>query len=105
MRSAHKSRRQAEAEFDGIDADYDEVFAAQARAVSTTSTEELFGVLDLLDQIEAELDSAQFEEAARVPRFLDQRRAAREFRRTEATVLRALPTRLDVADLIEGEAA
>ncbi|NIH85766.1 hypothetical protein [Amycolatopsis granulosa] len=105
MRSAHISRRQAEAKFDVLDIDYDEVFAVQAQAACAADADELAGALDLLDEIDPELEAAALAALARVPRFTDPRRAGRELRRAEATVMRSLPARLDVADLIEGEAA
>lgn len=104
MRSAHTSRRQAEASFDGIDADYDDVFAVQADSVGYRSAAELADVVDLLDEVERELAAANVAAMIRAPRFTDPRRAGRSRRRTHRATLRALPTALAVVDL-DGEAA
>ncbi|GAB3008591.1 hypothetical protein LWP59_02645 [Amycolatopsis acidiphila] len=96
------SRRQAEAHFDGLDIDYDEVFAAQAQR---SDAEELADAYALLDDFDAELEATGLAALVRVPRFLDSRRAGRSRRRADRTALRSLPNRLDVTDLIEGDAA
>jgi hypothetical protein len=105
MRSAHISRRQAEAQFDGVDVEYDEVFAVQSRAVQLTDAEELAGALDLLDEIDDELEAAALAALSRVPRFTDPCRAGRSRRRADRAVLRSLPVRIEAADVIDGEAA
>jgi hypothetical protein len=109
MRSAHISRRQAEARFGGLDAEYDDVFSVQAHVAGTADAAELADVhalLDELDELDAELEAAGLAALVRVPRFIDSRRAGRSRRRSDRVVLRALPSRLDVADLTsESEAA
>lgn len=105
MRSAHISRRQAEAQFDGVDVEYDEVFAVQSRAACLADADELIGVVDLLDEIDDELEAAARAALSRVPRFTDPCRAGRSRRRSDRAVLRSLPARVEVADLVEGEAA
>ncbi|MTD58763.1 hypothetical protein [Amycolatopsis pithecellobii] len=99
------SRRQAEAQFGGLDTDYDEVSAVQARAAQTADAAELADAHALLDELDAELEAAGLAALVRVPRFLDTRRAGRSRRRADRTALRSLPARLDIADLIEGDAA
>ncbi|MBB2935078.1 hypothetical protein FHX82_002098 [Amycolatopsis bartoniae] len=99
------SRRQAEAHFDGLDTDYDEVFAVQAHATQRADAEELAAAHTLLDELDAELEAAGLAALVRVPRFLDSRRAGRSRRRVDRTALRSLPTRLDATDLMEGDAA
>ncbi|SFK52707.1 hypothetical protein SAMN05421835_12370 [Amycolatopsis sacchari] len=103
------SRRQAEALFGELDADYDEVFAVQgeaARRADAVELAELAELSALLDELDAELEAAEQVAAVRVPRFIDPQRAGRSRRRVERSVLRSLPTRLDLADLAElGEAA
>jgi len=105
MRSAHLSRRQAEASFDGIDADYDDVFAVQANAVQFADAAELADVADLLEEMDRELAAATVAALTRAPRFTDARRAGRSRRRASRTALRALPQQLPVSELIEGRAA
>lgn len=103
MRSAHMSRRQAEAVFGGIDAGYDEVFEVQANAVQYTDAVELAEVADLLDVVDRQLADAGTSALVRSPRFTDPRRAARFRRRAGRAALRSLPARLDVVET--GEAA
>lgn len=105
MRYAHISRRQAEARFDGMDADYEDVFAVQAQVARTADVSELAGVSALLDAFEAELEAAGQLALTRVPRFTDPVRAGRSRRRSDRAVLRALPVRAEVVDLVDGEAA
>lgn len=90
MRHAHLSRRQAEASFDGVDADYDDVFAIQANTAQTADAAELAGVADLLDAMEYELVAAGRAALTRAPRFTDTRRAGRSRRRATRSALRAL---------------
>lgn len=59
----------------------------------------------LIEEVDRELAAERQTALARVPRFIDPRRAGRGLRRVESAVLRSLPSRLSVADLIEGEAA
>jgi len=109
MRSAHISRRQAEAQFGDIDADYDEVFAVQASVAQHADAVELAELADvhaLLDELDAELEAAERAALVRVPRFTDPQRAGRSRRRSERSVLRSLPVRLETRDVAStGEAA
>ncbi|TKG67529.1 hypothetical protein [Prauserella endophytica] len=107
MRSAHISRRQAEASFDGMDADLDDVFAVQADVARLADADELADAYELLDRLDRELAAASHAALVRAPRFTDPRRAGRSRRRANRVVLRSLPTRLDIAELsdVEGEAA
>ncbi|WP_435120166.1 hypothetical protein [Amycolatopsis thermoflava] len=105
MRSAHLSRRQAEASFDGIDTDYEDVFAVQAHAVQFNDASELADAADLLEEIDRELAAASIAALMRAPRFTDARRAGRSRRRANRTTLRSLPQQLPVSELIEGQAA
>lgn len=95
------SRRQAEASFDGIDANYENVFAVQANAAQYTDAVELAEAAELLDKIDRELAAARTAALIRAPRFTDPRRAGRSRRRADRAALRSLPTVLPVADLIE----
>lgn len=105
MRTAHLSRRQAEASFDGIDTEYEDVFAIQAGAVQYADAVELADVADLLDKVDRQLAAARTAALIRAPRFTDPRRAGRSRRRSDRATLRALPVRLDPAGLVQAEAA
>jgi hypothetical protein len=106
MRSAHISRRQAEAPFDDLDADYDDVFTVQAQVAQSADAAELADVHALLDELDAELEAAGQAVLVRVPRFLDSRRAGRSRRRADRVTLRSLPVQLDLGELTsEGQAA
>jgi hypothetical protein len=107
MRSAHITRRQAEASFDGLDADVSAVQAAAATALDCLSWEgeeerEIDALMASVDQkLAAEAEAA----IVRVTHsFTDSRSAHRASRRAGRTVLRALPTHLDVTR-VDGEAA
>jgi hypothetical protein len=101
MRSAHISRRQAEALFDGLDDDYD-AFAVQEHELLGAERIEIDAYVE---DMERALAQEQREAQYRVPRFNDRMRVRRAHRRADRTVLRSLPVRLDVADVIEGKAA
>ncbi|WP_325702960.1 hypothetical protein [Amycolatopsis sp.] len=88
-----------------MDADYEDVFAVQAHVAATVDAAELAEVHALLDGLDAELEAADQLALVRVPRFTDPGRAGRSRRRSDRAVLRSLPVRLDVADLVDGEAA
>ncbi|PXY17090.1 hypothetical protein BAY59_36565 [Prauserella coralliicola] len=103
MRSAHISRRQAEASFDVLDAEFDDVFAVQADVARLADADELADAYDLLDAMDRELAQASHAALARAPRFTDPRRAGRSQRRADRAVLRSLPTRLDVSGLAGAE--
>ncbi|PXY26733.1 hypothetical protein BAY59_19000 [Prauserella coralliicola] len=109
MRSAHISRRQAEAQFAGMDADYDDVFAVQAHVAQHADAVELAELAEvhaLLDELDAELEAAEHAALIRVPRFTDPQRAGRSRRRSERSALRSLPVRLDISEVTStGEAA
>lgn len=98
MRSAHISRRAAEAAYDGMDENYD-VLAAQAWSAAQ---------LDAVAE-ETELFMSAAELAAMhdyLHDFRDQRGAGRRQRRAGRSVLRALPTVAQhTATAIEREAA
>lgn len=101
MRSAHISRRQAEATFDGLDMDED-VFAVQEDFEMRAEREEAARYVEEMERLlELERRQAHY----RVPRFNDRIGAQRALRRSESTVLRALPVRLPVVDGFESEAA
>jgi hypothetical protein len=100
MRSAHITRRQAEAAFDGLDADED-VFALQEEVVMRAERAE---IERLIESVELELASERLAESARV-RLDGPRSASRARRRSERVALRSLPHRGDVAELVDGEAA
>lgn len=99
------SRRQAEAFFGGLDADYDDVFEVQANAVQYSDAVELADAVDLLDKIDRQLAAARTAALMRAPRFTDPRRAGRSRRRADRAALRSLPTQLGVVDVYEDEAA
>lgn len=97
MRSAHITRRQAEASFDGLDAD---VSAVQAAAVIGLDYLDTTGEEREIDALIASVDrelAAEAETAiARVTHsFTDARSAHRTSRRAGRTVLRSLPARIE----------
>jgi hypothetical protein len=101
MRSAHISRRQVEAMYDGLDDDFD-VFAVHEDEIMRAERAE---VDRYVEEMERQLAHEQRESQYQVPRFNDRSRVQRALRRADRTVLRSLPTRLEVADLAEGVAA
>ncbi|HJQ48294.1 MAG TPA: hypothetical protein VJ870_18525 [Amycolatopsis sp.] len=101
MRSAHISRRQAEAHFDGLDDDYD-AFAFQEHEGLRAERDE---IERYVEDMERALAREEREALSRVPRFNDRSRVRRAHRRADRTTLRSLPVRLDVTDLLENEAA
>lgn len=107
MRSAHITRRAAEASFDGMDVDVSAVQAAAATALDYMDyTDEERGIDALIASVDRELATAMAAATMRVTHtFTDARRANRSHRRTGRTVLRSLPSRLDVTVASEGEAA
>jgi hypothetical protein len=108
MRNAHITRRQAEASFDGLDADVSAVEAAAAMAWDYLdyAGQEEREIDALLASVDRELAAATAAANVRVTHtFTDARRANRATRRTGRTVLRTLPTRLDTTATAEGEAA
>ncbi|MGY6656466.1 hypothetical protein ACXIZN_30295 [Amycolatopsis sp. TRM77291] len=109
MRSAHISRRQAEASFDGLEFDVSAVQAAAPMAWDFLEyTDEEREVDALIASVDAELAAATAAADVRVTHsFTDVRRATRSERRSGRTVLRALPSLLDTtaATSSEGEAA
>jgi hypothetical protein len=113
MRTGYTTRRQAEAAFDGLDADEEDVSARQDSWAATLDTVELGHPPDqeaeidrLLAQVDHELAAELRTESYRTTReFTDQRQAHRAHRRAARLALRSLPTQLDAADSPEGEAA
>lgn len=110
MRTAHTSRRQAEASF-GYVATEDEVFAVQQGAVmgfehEAVAIESEWEIDRLLEEVDRELVAEERAEGVRLLLDVtDQRRPRRARRRAERVALRALPTRIAVSELIEGQAA
>ncbi|ASR34033.1 hypothetical protein BAY61_02435 [Prauserella marina] len=105
MRSAHISRRQAEASFDGLDADVFAVQDAAARASDYTGyTDEEREIDALIASVDEELAAATLAASVRVTHsFTDTRRAHRTNRRADRTVLRSLPTRFDLGEVASSE--
>jgi hypothetical protein len=101
MRSAHITRRQAEAAFGELDAD---VSALQQEVA--TALELSFEIDRVVEVVDLELTA---EEQAAMVRFLhdftDTRRAHRTRRRASREMLRALPGRIVPSAAAEGEAA
>jgi hypothetical protein len=101
MRSAHISRRQVEAMYEGLDDDFD-VFAVQEDEIMRTERAE---VDRYVEETERLLAQEQRESQYRLGRFNDASRLRRAHRRADRSVLRLMPARLGMADLIDGEAA
>ncbi|WP_326566924.1 hypothetical protein VSH64_34450 [Amycolatopsis rhabdoformis] len=97
MRYANITRRQAEASFDGLDADVFAVQDAAARAADYLGFAEDERSIDaLIASVDEELAATVLAATARVKHsFTDSRRAHRTRRREEGATLRALPTRFD----------
>lgn len=113
MRTGYTTRRQAEAAFEGLDVDENDVSARQDGLAAAFSAAELGQSSDdeadidrLLEQIDRELAAEQRTESYRITRdFTDQRQARRAHRRAARLALRSLPTQLDSPDSSAGEAA
>jgi hypothetical protein len=105
MRNAHITRRQAEASFDGLDADVFAFQDADSRAWDYSGYAEDERSIDaLIASVDEELAAAIVAASTRVAHsFTDARRAHRTRRRTDRTVLRSLPTRFDSTETVRGE--
>lgn len=107
MRSAHITRRQAEAMTDGLDTD--DVFAVQEEVFMRSERVELERSAEtdrLLEQFERELIAAQRAEQARLRVVATgQQGPRRSRRRADRVMLRSLPSRLPMAEVLDGEAA
>ncbi|MEU4672441.1 hypothetical protein AB0F91_31810 [Amycolatopsis sp. NPDC023774] len=101
MRSAHISRRQAEAAFDGTD-EFD-VLAVQDAAARASDRRDLEDAAEELELYLAATEVAAMHDF--LHDFRDQRGAGRRQRRAGRTVLRSLPVRAQATRAIEDEAA